>query len=141
MARMISRQEAANLLNVSGQTISNWVEKGVLNAHYDCDGRNTMLIDRKSIEKYFDTLEVLAFMEKRIALQKKTLREETDALEKDLDDMTKAKHLFGKGVSEFFLRDIFNCVLQVHHPRQNTQRSQKAFPHYRYDRISFSQRL
>jgi len=110
---MISRQEAADLLNVSGQTISNWVEKGVLNAHYSCDGRNTMLIDRKSIEKYFDTLENLAFMEKRISLQRKTLKEESDALENDLKDMAKAKYLFGKGIPEFYLRDIFNCVLYV----------------------------
>ena len=129
MARMISRQEAANLLNVSGQTISNWVEKGVLNAHYDCDGRNTMLIDRKSIEKYFDTLEELAFMEKRIALQKKTLREETDALEKELHDMTRAKYLFGNGVSEFFLRDIFNCVLQVAGDELLKEREQKVLQH------------
>lgn len=113
MARMISRQEAADLLNVSGQTISNWVEKGVLNGHYSCDGRNTMLIDRKSIEKYFDTLEDLAFMEKRISLQRKTLKEESDALENDLKDMTKAKYLFGKGIPAFFLRDIFDCILYV----------------------------
>lgn len=113
MARMITRQEAATLLNVSGQTISNWVEKGILNAHYSCDSKNTILIDRKSIEKYFDSLEELAFMEKRITLQKKTLRGVTNNLEKELEDMTKAKHLFGKGVSEFFLRDIFNCVLHV----------------------------
>lgn len=113
MARMITRQEAATLLNVSGQTISNWVEKGILHAHYSYDSRNTMLIDRKSIEKYFDSLEELAFMEKRITLQKKTLRGVTNNLEKELEDMTKAKHLFGKGVSEFFLRDIFNCVLHV----------------------------
>ena len=113
MARMISRQEAADLLNVSGQTISNWVEKGVLNGHYSCDGRKTMLIDRKSIEKYFDTLEDLAFMEKRIAFQKKTLKEESDALENSLKDMTKAKYLFGKGIPEFYLRDIFSCVLYV----------------------------
>ena len=110
---MISRQEAADLLNVSGQTISNWVEKGVLNGHYSCDGRNTMLIDRKSIEKYFDTLENLAFMEKRISLQRKTLMEESDALENDLKDITKAKYLFGKGVPEYYLRDIFSCVLYV----------------------------
>ena len=113
MARMITRQEAADILNVSGQTISNWVEKGILNGHYSCDGRNTMLIDRKSIEKYFDTLENLAFMEKRIALQRKTLKEESDALENDLKDMTTAKYLFGKGVPAYYLRDIFDCILLV----------------------------
>ena len=76
MARMINRQEAATLLNVSAQTISNWVERGVLNGHFSCDGRKTMFIDRKSIEQYFDSLKDLSSMEKRIALQKKTLEEE-----------------------------------------------------------------
>ena len=113
MARMISKQEAATLLNVTTQTISNWVEKGILNSHYSCDGRNTLLIDRKSIEKYFDTLEDLAFMEKRIALQKKNLKEETTVLEKQVTDMSSAKYLFGKGIPTYLLRDIFACVAEV----------------------------
>ena len=113
MARMITRQEAANLLDVSAQTISNWVEKGILNSHNSCDGRNTMLIDRQSIEQYFDTLQDLAFMEKRIAVQKKKLSEESAALENDLKEMASTKHLFGNGISQFFLRDVFTCVAEV----------------------------
>lgn len=113
MARMITRQEAANLLDVSAQTISNWVEKGILNSHNSCDGRNTMLIDRQSIEQYFDTLQDLAFMEKRIAVQKKKLQEESAALENDLKEMASTKHLFGNGISQFFLRDVFTCVAEV----------------------------
>ena len=113
MARMITRQEAANLLDVSAQTISNWVEKGILNSHNSCDGRNTMLIDRKSIEKYFDSLEDLAFMEKRISLQRKSLKEETDALEGKIHDMSTTRYLFGRGISEYLLRDIFNCIIEV----------------------------
>ncbi len=33
MARLISRDEAAMLLDVTPQTISNWVEKGILKYH------------------------------------------------------------------------------------------------------------
>lgn len=113
MARMITRQEAANLLDVSPQTISNWVDKGILNSHNSCDGRNTMLIDRKSIEQYFDSLQDLAFMEKRVVIQKKKIAEESAALENKLKEMISTKHLFGNGISQFFLRDIFSCVINV----------------------------
>ena len=113
MARMITRQEAATLLNVSAQTISNWVERGVLNGHFSCDGRKTMFIDRKSIEQYFDSFEELSSMEKRIALQKKTLEEETAELEGKLKEMSDVKYLFGKGIPELFFLDIFNCILSV----------------------------
>lgn len=110
---MVSRQEAAELLNVTVQTISNWVEKGVLNAHSSIDGRNTPLIDRKSIERYFDTLEDLAFMEKRISIQKNSLKEEQAALGEKIKEMSSAKYLFGKGISPYLLRDIFCCVIGV----------------------------
>lgn len=113
MARMISRQEAATLLNVTAQTISNWVDKGVLNGHFSCDGRKTMLIDRKSIEQYFDSLKDLAFMEKCIASHMKTLEEDTGELEEKLKEMRKVKYLFGNGIPEFFFLDIFNCILSV----------------------------
>jgi hypothetical protein len=33
MARLISRQEAARLLDVSLQTVSNWIEKGYIKGH------------------------------------------------------------------------------------------------------------
>ena len=33
MARLITRQEAARLLDVSTQTVSNWIEKGYIKAH------------------------------------------------------------------------------------------------------------
>ena len=115
MARMITRQEAADLLNTSAQTISNWVKKGVLNAH-NCrcrDGRNTLLIDRQSIEYFFDTLGDLASMEKHIISQKKTLSEESSALDRKVSDIKKASYLFASGIPAYLLRDIFYCVSEV----------------------------
>lgn len=113
MARMVSRQEAAELLNVSPQTISNWVGKGVLNARNSIDGRNTLLIDRKSIERFFDTLEDLALLEKRISIQKNSLKEKQVALDEKIKEMSSANYLFGKGISPYLLRDIFCCVIEV----------------------------
>ena len=33
MSRLISRQEAARLLDVSTQTVTNWIEKGYIKGH------------------------------------------------------------------------------------------------------------
>ena len=112
MARMITRQEAADILNVSAQTISNWVKKGVLNAHYACDGR-TVLIDRKSIEKYFDSLEDMAAMEQCITRTQQSITEIKEKTEKDLEEMTSVKHLMGDGLPEFLFHEIFSSVLYV----------------------------
>ncbi len=110
---MITRQEAAELLDVSPQTISNWVEKGVLNSHSSCDGRKTMLIDRRSIERYFDSLDDLASMENQISLQKEELSVVSMSLESRLREMNSTKFLFGDGISRYLLREIFGCVVSV----------------------------
>ena len=46
MSRMISRQEAAELLDCNPQTVTNWVEKGFIKGHII--GR-ALMIDRNSI--------------------------------------------------------------------------------------------
>ncbi|MBR6828199.1 MAG: helix-turn-helix domain-containing protein [Prevotella sp.] len=53
MARLITRQEAARLLDVSTQTVSNWIEKGYIKAHM-LD--NYLMVDRETIEQHFDSL-------------------------------------------------------------------------------------
>ena len=52
MARLITRQEAARILDVSTQTVSNWIEKGYIKAHM-LD--NHLMIDRETIEQHFDS--------------------------------------------------------------------------------------
>ena len=67
MARLITRQEAARILDVSTQTVSNWIEKGYIKAHM-LD--NHLMIDRETIEQHFDSLQDLAHLEKAVAEKK-----------------------------------------------------------------------
>ena len=110
MARLLSRDEAALLLDVTPQTISNWVEKGVLKGHFV---DRLLKIDKETIEKYFDTLSDLAFIEKRIFAAKRDLQLAEKELEKNLDDTRSAIHLLGKGVPAHLLNEIFSAIIEV----------------------------
>ena len=110
MARLLSRDEAALLLDVTPQTISNWVEKGVLKGHFV---DRLLKIDKATIEKYFDTLSDLAFIEKRIFAAKRDLQLAEKELEKNLDDTRSATHLLGKGVPTHLLNEIFSAIIEA----------------------------
>ena len=110
MARLLSRDEAALLLDVTPQTISNWVEKGVLKGHFV---DRLLKIDKATVEKYFDTLSDLAFIEKRIFAAKRDLQLAEKELEKNLDDTRSAIHLLGKGVPEHLLNEIFSAIIEA----------------------------
>ena len=110
MARLLSRDEAALLLDVTPQTISNWVEKGVLKGHFV---DRLLKIDKATIEKYFDTLSDLAFIEKRIFAAKRDLQLAEKELEKNLDDIRSAIHLLGKGVPAHLLNEIFSAIIEA----------------------------
>ena len=110
MARLLSRDEAALLLDVTPQTISNWVEKGVLKGHFV---DRLLKIDKATIEKYFDTLSDLAFIEKRIFAAKRDLQLAEKELEKNLDDTRSAIHLLGKGVPTYLLNEIFSAIIEA----------------------------
>ena len=64
MARMISRQETAKLLDCSDQTVTDWVNKGLLKGHIV--GR-ALMVDRDSVEQYFDDLKELNAMAQQIS--------------------------------------------------------------------------
>ena len=110
MARLLSRDEAALLLDVTPQTISNWVEKGVLKGHFV---DRLLKIDKATIEKYFDTLSDLSFIEKRIFAAKRDLQLAEKELEKNLDDTCSAIHLLGKGVPAHLLNEIFSAIIEA----------------------------
>ena len=110
MARLISRDEAALLLDVTPQTISNWVEKGILKYH---KVDHQLKIDKATIEKYFDTISDLAFIEKRISAAKRDLQLTERELEKNLDDTRSAIHLLGKGVPAYLLNEILTTVIEA----------------------------
>ena len=110
MARLLSRDEAAMLLDVTPQTISNWVEKGILKCH---QVNHLLKIDKATIEKYFDTLSDLAFIEKRVFAAKRDLQLAEKELEKNLDDTRSAIHLLGKGVPANLLNEIFSAIIEA----------------------------
>lgn len=80
MARLITRKEAAELLDCEPQTITNWVEKGAINGH---KVGNVLMVDRESFEQYFDDFKVLADMVSKIS----DLKMEYQNVIKDQKDM------------------------------------------------------
>ena len=88
MARLITRQEAARLLDVSTQTVSNWIEKGYIKAHM-LD--NHLLVDRETIEQHFDSLQDLAHLEKTVKEKIEYLRKEDFNLEFEINDLLEAR--------------------------------------------------
>jgi excisionase family DNA binding protein len=88
MARLVTRQEAARLLNVSTQTVSNWIEKGYIKAHMLY---NHLLVDRETIEQHFDSLQDLAHLEKTVKEKTEYLRKEDFNLEFEINDLLEAR--------------------------------------------------
>ena len=88
MARLITRQEAARMLDVSTQTVSNWIEKGFIKAHM-LD--NHLMIDRETIEQHFDSLQDLAHLEKTVAEKMEYLRKADFNLEFEINDLLEAR--------------------------------------------------
>ena len=88
MARLVTRQEAARLLNVSTQTVSNWIEKSYIKAHM-LD--NHLLVDRETIEQHFDSLQDLAHLEKTVKEKTEYLRKEDFNLEFEINDLLEAR--------------------------------------------------
>ena len=84
MARMISRQSAAGLLDCTSQTVANWVERGLINGH-KIDG--SLMVDRDSILQYFDSLKDLADMEQKIMDMKREMKEKTEEMKAALEEL------------------------------------------------------
>jgi dynactin complex subunit len=84
MARMISRQGAAELLDCTTQTISNWIEKGFIKGH--TIGR-VLMVDRDSIEQHFDTAKEVAHLEQSLIDRKRELKEELKKVDASLGEI------------------------------------------------------
>lgn len=106
MARMISRQEAAELLDCDPQTISNWVEKGAIIGH---KVGNYLMINRESIEHYFDDFKVLADMASKIA-ELKTEYQNIINDQKALLDEAKGDSLTSQRAKEIFRRNQLTLI-------------------------------
>lgn len=94
MARLITRQEAARLLDVSTQTVSNWIEKGYIKGHMI---DKHVMVDRETIEQYFDGLKELAHLEKTIEENTEYLRKEDFKLGLEINDLLEAREKMEDG--------------------------------------------
>ena len=103
---MISRQEAAELLDCDPQTISNWVEKGAIIGH---KVGNYLMIDRESIEHYFDDFKILADMASKIA-ELKTEYQNIINDQKALLDEAKGDSLTSQRAKEIFRRNQLTLI-------------------------------
>lgn len=111
MSRMISRQEAALMLDMTPQSVSNWIDKGLLKGHY-VEGKQVM-VDRHSIEVYFDKLSDLAFMEKRIDAMKAELTQLEASLQVKIKDIRKSDALFDEGNSPRVITATLQALYNV----------------------------
>lgn len=76
--RMISREDAAGLLRVTPQTISNYIKSGVLHGHII---NNRLFVDADTIAAITDSVADMEAAKNRIA----ELKSELDKIESDLD--------------------------------------------------------
>ena len=106
MSRLISRQEAAGLLDCTTQTVTNWVNKGVIKGHVV---GNNLMIDRDSIEQYFDSLKDLSNMERNLADMKAELQEIAKDLRATLDE-ARGCHLTSQTARNIFRNNQLTLI-------------------------------
>ena len=88
--RLITRFEAAKLLRCTIQTITNWVNKGVIKGHWI---DKYLFVDRQSIEELFDTASDVARMEDKLSELKSKISEELSDKQQELIDLRKSKQI------------------------------------------------
>ena len=88
--RLITRFEAAKLLRCTTQTITNWVNKGVIKGHWI---DKYLFVDRQSIEELFDTASDVARMEDKLSELKSKISEELSDKQQELIDLRKSKQI------------------------------------------------
>lgn len=108
---MISRREAAAMLGMSEQSVTNWVNGGILRGHLV--GR-ALMVDRDSISTHFDSLKDLADMEKNIASMKARAHEEEHALRERLKDLSSCSSVLGMAdASPSVLKPLVRAILEI----------------------------
>lgn len=90
MKDLMTRNEAAEILNVRPQTISNWIEKGLLSCVVM---HNRKMIERASFERLKDTLSDVADTEKAIIEYKECIKREEERL-KDVIRSLRSEYYF-----------------------------------------------
>ncbi len=87
-ARLISVQEAAKLLGITPQSVRNWIDKGYIKGHMVGDH---LVVDRETIEQYFDGLQELGKLERTVYEKLEKLRKEDWELDDEIHDVLMAR--------------------------------------------------
>lgn len=110
MARMISRHEAARLLEVEDQTVTNWIENGLITGHTI---GHRQFVDKQSIVCHFDTLRQLAQTDKNIASKLHEASAREKALDKRIEEISKAEAVVSSSIPKWFIDSVYSAVLSV----------------------------
>lgn len=107
--RLISRQSAAEVLKCTQQTITNWVESGILKGHMV---NHCLMIDSNTINAILDTAQDASRAQDRIKRIKKELEEEEKELQSKIDDTRRAIRLWNSSrLSELNKNVIYEILL------------------------------
>lgn len=87
-AKLISVQEAAKLLGITPQSVRNWINCGYIKGHKVGDH---LVVNRETIEQYFDNLKDLAHLEKSVHDKTEQLREENLKLDNEIIDILESR--------------------------------------------------
>jgi len=87
-AKLISIQEAAKLLGITPQSVRNWINSGYIKGHKVGDH---LVVNRETIEQYFDSLKDLAHLEKSVHEKTEQLREENLKLDNEIIDILESR--------------------------------------------------
>ena len=103
-AKLISVQEAAKLLGITPQSVRNWINNGYIKGHKVGDH---LVVNRDTIEQYFDSLKDLAHLEKSVYDKTEQLREEDGELDNEIRDILESREKM-----EGAQRGIFRWIAQ-----------------------------
>lgn len=87
----ITRNQAAKILNVHPQTVSNLVKRGVLSGYMDKIARR-FYVSKQDVEKYARAYKTISAEEAAIDMLKKRLEEERQSLREDLNGVCYLRH-------------------------------------------------
>ncbi len=107
MGKMITRSEAAKLLGREPQTVSNWLEAGILK------GKKTTrwtMIDEDSILKLSDSLQTLADMEENVRKAMEEKRQLSEKLTEEVRDLRHSIRILHFVGADKIRADFFKAV-------------------------------
>lgn len=86
MNKMITRAQAASILGVSKQTITNWVSEGILSGYYNENSRR-LWVSEDNIREYQDQYKTIAVTKEAVERKCEELVTKESELDKQMDEL------------------------------------------------------